>query len=166
MKALVPSAVCGVLTVACLMRWLWENDRHVEPREVRLGRAEPGFRIAPADVEAGDPGRFLQHRATIAGLGRDHRADPPLADQSRAMRPRGGVGEQQGDVLGADIAAVEPVGRPSAAFDPPRNFGLAAAFFLTIALDQQRHFGKVARRASRGAGEDDILHAASAHRLG
>jgi cytochrome c oxidase subunit I+III len=31
-KALALSAICGVLTVFCLMRWLWSNDRHV-PRE-------------------------------------------------------------------------------------------------------------------------------------
>ena len=36
-KALMPSAVCGVLAVCCLMRWLWTNDRHLAQREVDAG---------------------------------------------------------------------------------------------------------------------------------
>jgi cytochrome c oxidase subunit I+III len=36
-KATMLSAVCGVLTVFCLMRWVWSTDRHVEQREVDAG---------------------------------------------------------------------------------------------------------------------------------
>jgi cytochrome c oxidase subunit I+III len=36
-KALTLSAVCGVLTVVCLMRWLWSNDRHIEHKQVDAG---------------------------------------------------------------------------------------------------------------------------------
>jgi cytochrome c oxidase subunit I+III len=36
-KALTLSAVCGVLTVFCLMRWLWNNDRHIEQKQVDAG---------------------------------------------------------------------------------------------------------------------------------
>ncbi|MBL8301279.1 MAG: cbb3-type cytochrome c oxidase subunit I, partial [Ideonella sp.] len=36
-KALTPSAVCGVLAVVCLMRWLWTNDRHLPQQRVDAG---------------------------------------------------------------------------------------------------------------------------------
>ena len=36
-KALTLSAICGVLTVLCLMRWVWSNDRHVPQKQVDVG---------------------------------------------------------------------------------------------------------------------------------
>ncbi|MCR5864143.1 cbb3-type cytochrome c oxidase subunit I [Aquincola sp. J276] len=36
-KALALSAVCAVLAVAGLMRWLWDNDRHVPQKQVDVG---------------------------------------------------------------------------------------------------------------------------------
>ncbi|WP_418315685.1 cbb3-type cytochrome c oxidase subunit I [Piscinibacter sakaiensis] len=36
-KALALSAVCGVLTVFFLMRWMWDNDRHAEPKQADVG---------------------------------------------------------------------------------------------------------------------------------
>lgn len=36
-KALAVSAVCGVLAVLCLMRWLWHNDRHLPQAQVDAG---------------------------------------------------------------------------------------------------------------------------------
>ena len=40
--------------------------------------------VLAADVEAGDPGRLLEHQPALGRLGGDHRADLALADQSRA----------------------------------------------------------------------------------
>ena len=37
MKALTLSAICGVLTVLCLMRWVWSNDRPVPQKQVDVG---------------------------------------------------------------------------------------------------------------------------------
>ncbi len=37
MKATTLSALCGVLTVLCLMRWLWTNDRHLPQKQVDAG---------------------------------------------------------------------------------------------------------------------------------
>ena len=37
MKAMVLSAACGVLTVLCLMRWVWSNDRHLPQQRVDAG---------------------------------------------------------------------------------------------------------------------------------
>ena len=78
------------------------------------------------------------------------------------MRASRGVGEQQGDVLLPDVAAVNSVGGTGAALDPAGDF----AFTLGAAVDQQRDFGEVARRAAGGAGEDDVFHAAAAQGLG
>ncbi len=36
-KALILSAICGVLTVLCLMRWVWSNDRHLPQKQVDVG---------------------------------------------------------------------------------------------------------------------------------
>jgi cytochrome c oxidase subunit I+III len=36
-KAMALSAVCGVLAVFSIMRWVWENDRHVPQRQVDVG---------------------------------------------------------------------------------------------------------------------------------
>ena len=36
-KALVLTALCGVLAIAGLMRWLWDNDRHLPQSEVDVG---------------------------------------------------------------------------------------------------------------------------------
>ena len=36
-KALTLSAICGVLTVVCLMRWVWSNDRHIAHKQVDVG---------------------------------------------------------------------------------------------------------------------------------
>ena len=36
-KAFTLSVICGVLTVLCLMRWVWSNDRHVPQKQVDVG---------------------------------------------------------------------------------------------------------------------------------
>ncbi len=36
-KAVTLSVVCGVLTVFCLMRWVWSNDRHLSQKQVDAG---------------------------------------------------------------------------------------------------------------------------------
>ena len=56
----------------------------VEPDQIGLGRAQFLLGVLAADVEAGDPRRFLEHQPAFGRLGGDHRADLALADQSRA----------------------------------------------------------------------------------
>ena len=36
-KALTLSAICGVLTIVCLMCWVWGNDRHLPQKQVDAG---------------------------------------------------------------------------------------------------------------------------------
>ena len=78
----------------------------------------------------------------------------PWLTSAGRMRAGRGVGEQQRDVLGADVAAVDPIGGAGAALDPAGDLDLAdrrqrdvAGMSPALALDQQRHFGEVARRA-------------------
>jgi hypothetical protein len=76
------------------------------------------------------------------------------------MRAGCRVGEQQGDVLGADVAPVDAIGRSRAALDPAHDLGLVA-----LDLGEDRDFGEIACRALVGAGEDDVVHPGAAHRL-
>ena len=88
-----------------------------QPGQVGLGRAQLLLGILAADMQPGDARRFLQHLAALGGLGGDNCGDPPLADQRRGMRPGGGIGENQRDVLGAHVAAVDAINRPRLALD-------------------------------------------------
>ena len=145
------------------------GQQFVEPLEIGFGRAQLLLGVLAPGVQAGNARRFLQHHPPLDRLGGDHRADPALADQRRRMGAGRGVGEQQRDVLLADVAAVDPVGRAGAALDPAGDLALAVGLVVRLArfaLDQQRDFGEVARRPGRGAGEDDVLHPAAAQRLG
>ncbi len=135
------------------------GDGLVQPGQVRLGRAQLALGIAAADMKPGDAGRFLQHRAALGRLGGDDRADPVLADQGGRVRAGGGVGEEEGDVLGPHVTPVDPVRRARAAFDPADDLG-----FLALTLGQDHDFGEVARRAGGGPGEDHVFHARPAHR--
>ena len=149
------------------------GEHFVEPDEVGLRRPQFLFGVLSAHVEAGDAGGFLQHQPTLGRLGRDDGADLALAHQSRRMGAGGGVGEQQGYVLGPDVAAVDPVGGAGPAFDPAGDLDLAgrhpAGFggdVPALAFEKERDLGEIAGRAHRGSGEDDVVHLAAAHRLG
>ena len=101
------------------------GEHFVEPDEIGLGGAQFLLGVLAADVEAGNPGRFLEHQPPLGRLGGDDGADLALADQGRRMGAGGGVGEQQGDVLGAHVAAVDPVGGAGAALDPAGDLDVA-----------------------------------------
>lgn len=76
------------------------------------------------------------------------------------------IGEQQRHILGANVAAVDPVGRASTSLDPARDFAFALrSFVFAPAFKEDRDFREVARRPSRRSGEDDIVHPAAAERL-
>ena len=96
---------------------------------------------------------------------------PALVHQGRGVRARRGVGEQQLHVARADLAAVDPVGRALAAVDPPDHLQhrMIAQRHRRAAIgvvDRKRDLGVVAARASAGPGEDHVVHAGPAHRLG
>jgi hypothetical protein len=104
-------------------------------------------------------------------LGVDQRADAALAHQRRRARAGRRIGEQGLHVAGADIAAVDGVGRAMTALDAPYDVELVGVVDRSgrrarLVVERQRHLGKVARRPRAGAGEDDIFHLAAAHLLG
>ena len=136
------------------------GDDLVETFEVRLGCAQFLLGVAAADMEASDPGRFLQHGAAVGRPGRNDRADAALADERRRVGAGRGIGEEQRHVLRAHVLAVDTVGAAGAALDAADDLGLGAVHF-----GKQGHFGEVARRARGGAGEDHVFHAGAAHRF-
>ena len=136
-----------------------------QPLKVRLGRTQLLLGVLAPGVQPGNAGGFLEQLPPLDRLCGDDRADLALADQRRRMRAGGGIGEQQRDVLGADVAAVDPIGRSRAALDPAGDLALRV-LLAAVALEQHRHFGEIARRTRCGAGEDHVVHAAAAQRLG
>ena len=82
------------------------------------------------------------------------------------MRPRCGIGEDKRHILGADVAAIGPIGRASSAFDPAGDFQFLVAVTvvaIVAAFGQYRDFREIARRAGCGSGEDHIFHARATH---
>ena len=147
------------------------RDDVVEALQVALGGAQAQLGLVPAGVQAGDPGGLLQQGPAPGRLGVDQRADPALADQRGRVRAGRRIGEQELDVLGAMLAAVDPVGRAAAALDLSGDLklvqlGEVAAGGAVAVVQGERDLGQVARRARGAAGEDDVVHLAAAHALG
>ena len=137
-----------------------------QPGEIGLGRAQLLLGILAARVQPGNARRLFKQETPFDRFGSDHRADFALADERRRMRAGGGIGEQQGDVLGAHVTPVDPVGGARATLNPASDFAFAPAAFLgRIALEQDRDFREIARRPRRSPGEDHVVHAPAAQRL-
>jgi hypothetical protein len=82
----------------------------IEAAQIGLGRAEFLFGILAADVQTRNACGFLQHRAPVHRLGGDHGTDLALADQCWRMGPGCRISEQQPDILGPHIAAIDAIG--------------------------------------------------------
>ena len=124
----------------------------------------------PARVQPGDAGGLFQDAAARLRLGRDDFVDLALPHQGRRARTRGGVGEKDLDVAGADLAAVDAIGRARFALDPARHFehfGIVegGGRGARAIVEHQADLGYVARRAIPGTGEDHVVHAGRAHAL-
>ena len=77
-----------------------------------------------------------------------------------------GVGKEQRNILGTNVAAVNTVSRARAAFDAPRNLALPRCTIITgVAFQQNRHFCEVPWWPDGGAREDDVVHSTAAQRL-
>ena len=81
----------------------------------------------------------------------------------------GGVGKDEGDIFGAHVPAIRPIGRSGAAFNPSGNFQFLIAVMCSVAIiatfRQYSDFGKVTWRAGRCTRKDHIFHASAAHRF-
>jgi hypothetical protein len=104
-------------------------------------------------------------------VGGDQFADLALTDEGGGVGPGRGVGEQQLDVAGPHLLAIDAVGRALTPVDAPRHLqhgavseGLGCPALGVV--DGQLDFGVVARRTVGRAGEDDVVHALAAHGLG
>jgi hypothetical protein len=144
----------------------------IEVKDPLLDPSQPSPRAKVAKDFARYPDgwqgkHFFQKQSPFDRLCGNDRSDFPLAHERRRMRPRRSVGEQQGHVLLADVASVDPVGGARTALDPPGDLALALDGLLALhrAVEKDRDFGKVALRPGRGAGEDDVVHPVAAKRL-
>ena len=143
----------------------------VQPLQIGLGGAQAKLGLMPTGVQAGDAARLLENAAAVLGLGGDQLADLALPDQRRGVCPRRGVREQKLHVAGPHLLAVDAVGRALPPVDAARHLdhggiGERGRGLPLGVVDRQEHFGPVAWRAVAGAGEDDVLHALTAHGLG
>src|SRR5207237_964124 len=92
-----------------------------------------------------DAGSFLKDQPPVLRLGGDQLGNLALAHQGRRVRTRGGVGEQQLDITGADLAAVDAEGGPFALVDPPDHLD------HRMVVDRRRGAAMAASRPGRVA---------------
>ena len=96
----------------------------------------------------------------------------PWLTRAGRVRAGRGVGEQQGDILLADVAAVDPIGGAGAALDPAGDLDLAGGAIATSPSSPPSRSTSIVTSAKsragpqRGAGEDHVVHAGAAHRFG
>ncbi len=140
------------------------------PRQVCLGGFEAELRLVAASMQSGDAGGLFEDAPARFGARLDDLADAALMHQSRRTRAGRGVGEQHGDIAGADFLAVDAEGRSLFAHDAARHFqcfelveGRGGAAIAVV--DRHHDFGMIAPRPAGIAGEDDVVHLAGAHRF-
>ena len=141
-----------------------------QSRQIVLRRLEPQLRLVPAAVEAGDAGGVFQNASPLLGFGVDNLADLALADERGRTCPGGRILEQDLDVAGTHIAAVDAVGRTGLALDPARDLDAVAVVELgrrsaLAVVEEDRHLGGIARGPRRRAREDDVVHGGGTHGL-
>ena len=145
-------------------------DHVLDAGEVGLGGLEAQFGLVAAGMQAGDAGGVFQHAAARFGLRLDDFADLALVDEGGRARAGGGVGKENLDIAGTDVAAVDAVAGSGVALDAAGDFqdfgvidrrGRGAVGIV----DGHHHFGVVARGAVAGAGKDHGVHVGGAQRF-
>ena len=104
------------------------------------------------------------------GQGINPTPQQPPRERVQRSRAVGGVGEQNLDIAGAHVAAVDAIDRAGLALDAAGDFQQLAVVHRRRRgaigiVDRHRHFGVVARRAVAGTGEDHRVHVGGAQRL-
>ena len=87
--------------------------------QIDLGRFEPQFRLVAARMQASDAGCLFEQIAAVGRFGIDDGPDAALADDCRRPSAGRGVGEQDMDVAGPYLSAIDLVIRSLAAIDAP-----------------------------------------------
>ncbi len=141
-----------------------------EPREVDLGRLEPQLGLVPAAVETGHTGGILEHPAALLGLGIHDLGDLALPDKGRRARASSGILEQDLDIAGARVLAVDAIARALLALNAPRDLDDVALVEVGrrgagAVVDENGDLGDVARGSRRRARKYDIVHGSGAHGL-
>ncbi len=98
------------------------GQNFVEPLQIGFSGFQLQIRLVTARVQPGDAGCVFENAAAIFGLGRDKLADLALPHQGGRVRAGRCVGEQQLHVLGADLAAIDAVGRAKPAANAAGDF--------------------------------------------
>ncbi len=142
----------------------------VEPPEIIFGGCQFQFGLVAPRIEPRGAGRLVEQQSALARLCRNQRADPPLTDERPRMRPGCGVGEQQLDIAGAGLAAIDPIGGAAATSDSAHYLDRRALVIgkggsTRAVVDRQRDLGEIARRTAAGPGKDHIVHLAAAQPL-
>ena len=148
-----------------------ELAQHVaETGEVAFGRLEPQLGLVAAAVQAGDAGGVLQDAAALLGLGVDDLGDLALAHEGGRAGTGRRILEQNPDVAGAHLAAVDAVGGARLALDPAGDLEQVGVVELgrrgaPAIVEEDRDLGGVAGGPAGGAGEDHVVHGGGPHRL-
>ncbi len=141
-----------------------------EAGEVVLGGLEAQFGFMATAMETGDAGSVFENAAALFRFGVDDLGDLALTNKRGRARAGGCVFEQDLHIAGARFLAIDAVGGAGFALNAARNFddvvvvefGRSLAFSI---VEEKCDFGRVAGRASVGAGEDHVVHGGGAHRL-
>jgi len=136
--------------------------------EIALGRIEAQFGFVTAGVKPGNAGGIFQDPAPLLRLGTDDLADPTLLNQGRRARASGSVFEQQTNIAGTNVFAVELVGRADFTLDASCDFDLIAIVefcrcFAFRIVQEDRYFRHIARRPLVSARKNDVVHGGAAH---
>ena len=145
-------------------------DDVAEPLDIGFGGLEPQFRLVAARVQARDAGGVFEDAAALFRLGVDEFADLALPHERRRARAGRRIFEQNLDVAGPHLAAVDAVGGARLALDAARHLeNFAVVEFggrpALAVVEEHRDFGAAAFGPRRRAGEDHVVHGRRAHRL-
>ena len=143
----------------------------VQPLEIGQRGAHAQFGLVSAPVQAGDAARLLEDPAPVLRLGADQFGNLALADEGRRIGPAGSVGEQDLNIAGADLTAIDAIGRAFPTIDAPGDFqhrmGVERRRRPALGVvDGQGDLGVVAGRPPARTGKDHVVHALAAHGLG
>jgi hypothetical protein len=143
----------------------------VEALEVIAGAAHPSFRLAPALLVLGDPGRLLQEEPQVLRARLDEARDHPLLDDGVAARPQTRTEEEVLDVPPAAARAIEEIAGLAVARDLALDrdlvvLGVLPARASIAVVEDQLDARRSDRLAPGGAVEDHIGHGLAAQHLG
>ena len=139
--------------------------------EICLGGTQFQFGFMPARIETGNTGGFFKDPATVLRFGADQLGNLALPHERWRVRTSRGIREDELDVLAANGAAIQLVGRAGAALQAAHDFQRVRRVELWRGgarriVEDEGHFREFAGRARLRAGEDQVVHLPAAHRLG